>query len=127
MGVNVTIDGSEVRNVSSGDVLRLDGKAHTFSFACSGDLCAPLQREVPAGDKDQTLVVRLQIKPAVLVIVGDQDKTYQLVEHPEIPVRVGSNTVTVRSAFEPVTIKQIESGATVRVRLQAGKSVQASF
>jgi serine/threonine-protein kinase len=127
MGVKVTIDGSETRNVASGDALHLDGKTHALSFSCSGDLCGPLQREVPAGDKDQTLVVRLQIKPAALVIVGDQDKTYQLVEHPEIPVRVGSNTVAVKSAFESVTVKQIESNTTVRVRLQAGKSVQASF
>jgi eukaryotic-like serine/threonine-protein kinase len=131
MGVKVTVDGEEMRDVASGYVLRLDGKAHALSFTCSfrgiGEVCVPVQREVAAGDKDETLVVRLPIKPATLVIQGDQDKTYQLVEHPEIPVRVGTNTVALRSAFESVTVKQIESNTTVPVRLQAGKPAQATF
>jgi eukaryotic-like serine/threonine-protein kinase len=131
MGVKVTVDGEEMRDVASGYVLRLDGKAHALSFTCSfkgiGEVCVPVQREVAAGDKDETLVVRLPIKPATLVIQGDQDKTYQLVEHPEIPVRVGTNTVALRSAFESVTVKQIESNTAVPVRLQAGKPAQATF
>jgi eukaryotic-like serine/threonine-protein kinase len=131
MGVKVSVDGEGARDVASGYVLRLDGKAHALSFTCSfrgiGEVCVPALREVPAGDKDETLVVKLAIKPATLVIQGDQDKTYQLVEHPEIPVRVGNNTVALGSAFESVTVKQIESNTALPVRLQAGKPVQATF
>jgi tRNA A-37 threonylcarbamoyl transferase component Bud32 len=131
MGVKLSIDGDPTRDVASGYVLRLDGKAHVLAFTCSfkgiGEVCVPVERQVATGEKDETLVVRLPIKPATLVIEGDQDKTYQLVEHPEIPVRVGTNTVTLRSAFESVTVKQIESNTAVPVRLQAGKPVQATF
>jgi eukaryotic-like serine/threonine-protein kinase len=131
MGVKVTVDGNDTRDVASGYVLRLDGKAHALSFTCSfkgiGEVCVPAQREVGAGERDETLTVKLAIKPATLVIEGDQDKTYQLVEHPEIPVRVGSNTVALGSAFESVTVKQIESNTAVPVRLQAGKPAQATF
>jgi serine/threonine-protein kinase len=125
MGVTMSLDGAETRGVASGSVLRLDGKAHTLSFTCS--VCTPVQREVPAGDKDETLVVKVPIKPATLVIQGPVDKTYQIVEHPELAVRAGTNTVPLKSAFEPITVKQIDSNATVPVRLEAGKSVPATF
>jgi serine/threonine-protein kinase len=122
MGVTVTIDGAETRDVSSGYVLKLDGKVHSLSFTCS--VCTPVQREVAAGDKDESLVVKVPIKPATLDIEGPVDKTYQLVEHPEIAVRAGLNTVPLRSALEWVTVKQIDSNATVRVQLQAGGKPQ---
>ena len=126
MGVKVTIDGAETRNISSGDVLKLDGKAHALSFTCS--VCTPVQREVAAGDKDETLVVKVPIKPATLDIEGPVDRTYQIVEHPEIRVRAGINTIPLRSALENVTVKQIDSNATVRVQLEAGgKPKTASF
>jgi hypothetical protein len=50
------------------------------------------------------------------------------VEHPELTVRAGTNTVALRSSFESVTVKQIDSGATVSVRLEAGgQPAQATF
>jgi tRNA A-37 threonylcarbamoyl transferase component Bud32 len=125
MGVQVIIDGIETRKVASGDVLHLDGRTHGLAFTCS--VCTPVQREVAAGEKDQTLVVKVPIKPATLVIQGAVDKTYQIVEHPELTVRAGTNTVSLASAFEPITVKQIESNKTVAVRLQAGTPVQATF
>jgi hypothetical protein len=125
MGVTVVIDGAESRPVDSGAVLRLDGKAHSLAFTCS--VCTLVQRDVAAGEKDETLVVKVPIKPGTLDIQGPVDKTYQIVEHPEVAVRAGRNTVPLRSSFEWVTIKQIDSNATTRVRLAAGKAVQATF
>jgi serine/threonine-protein kinase len=125
MGVTVTIDGAETRDVSSGYVLKLDGKAHALSFECS--VCTPVQRQVAAGDKDETLMVKVPIKPATLDIDGPVDKTYQIVERPEIRVRAGVNTIPLGSQFEPITVKQIDSNTNVHVRLQAGKSVTATF
>jgi len=121
----MTIDGAETRDVSSGYVVKLDGKVHALSFTCS--VCTSVQREVQAGDKDETLVVKVPIKPATLVIQGPVDKTYQIVEHPELMVRAGTNTVPLKSRYEPITVKQIDSNATVPVRLEAGKSVPAVF
>jgi len=125
MGVEVSVDGEPPRAVSSGDVLQLDGKAHTLSFACP--VCTPVQRALAAGDKDDTIKVVVPIKPATLVIRGDVDKTYQIVEHPEIQVRAGVNTVALGRTFERVTVTQIETGKSVPVRLEAGQPVPAVF
>jgi len=125
MGVKVTIDGASTRDVSTGDVLTLDSKPHSLSFTCP--VCTPVSREVQAGDKEETISVRVPIKPATLVILGDPDKTYQIVEHPELTVRAGTNSIQLGSAWERVTVKQIETGTTTPARLQAGTQVQAAF
>ena len=125
MGVKVTVDGDSTRDVSTGDALTLDNKAHLLSFTCP--VCTPVTRDVAAGEKDDIITVKVPIKPASLVILGEPDKTYQLVEHPELTVRIGSNSIQLGSAFERVTVKQIETGATDAVRLEAGKQVQATF
>jgi serine/threonine-protein kinase len=125
MGVQVSVDGAPARAVATGETLAVDGKAHSLAFSCP--VCVPAQRDVAAGDKDDTVVVRLAIKPATLDITGDGNKTYQINEHPEVAVRVGANSVAMRSQFENVTVKQMESGTTVPVRLSAGHVVEAPF
>jgi hypothetical protein len=139
MGVKVTIDGAETRDVASGDALRLDNKAHTLAFTCFlkvqddkgatklEEVCSPVQRPVAAGDKDDTLVVTVPIKPATLDIEGPVDKTYQVVERPQLRVRVGLNTIAMGSVFQLINVKQIDSNKTVSVRLHAGKSETVSF
>jgi tRNA A-37 threonylcarbamoyl transferase component Bud32 len=125
MGVKVSIDGAPPRDVATGDAIAIDGKVHSLAFSCS--VCVPASRDVAAGDRDDTVVVRLAIKPATLDITGDGNKTYQIVEHPEVAVRVGANGVAMGSEFERVTVRQIESAATVTVRLHAGHVVEATF
>jgi len=125
MGVQVSVDGAPARGVATGDTLPIDGKAHSLAFTCP--VCVPAQRDVVAGDKDDTVVVRLAVKPATLDITGDGNKSYQIVEHPEVAVRVGANSVAMHFAFENVTVKQMESGVTVPVRLSAGHVVEAPF
>jgi serine/threonine-protein kinase len=125
MGVQVSVDGAAARGVATGDKLAIDGKAHSLAFSCP--VCVPVQRDVAAGDKDDTVVVRLAIKPATLDITGDGNAHYQINEHPEVVVRVGANSVAMRSQFENVTVKQMETGTTVPVRLSAGHVVEAPF
>ena len=125
MGVTVSVDGAAPYAVATGDVLKLDGKTHALAFACA--VCTPVSREVAAGDKDDTLRVAVPIKPVLLVIDGDVNKTYQIVEHPELPVRAGTNTIALKSRFEHVTVKQMETQTTHAVRLEAGKSAYATF
>jgi hypothetical protein len=50
-----------------------------------------------------------------------------MTEHPAITVRAGTNTIALKSAFERVTVKQIETGTSVPVRLEAGKTVRVRF
>jgi serine/threonine protein kinase len=125
MGVSVSVDGLPDRLVNTGDALTLGTRSHVLAFSCS--VCTPVQTTVDPGEHDTTLVVSVPIKPALLIIDGDVSRTYQLVEHPEVVVRAGTNSLALRSVYEPVTVKQIESGDTVSVRLEAGKTLRASF
>jgi serine/threonine-protein kinase len=125
MGVVVSVDEGTPRHVSTGDALTLDGKAHALSFTC--EVCTPVRRDVPVGDRDDTLKVSVPIKPATLLIEGDVDKTYQIVQHPDLTVRAGTNVVSLASAYERVTVQQIETKVSVAVRLEAGHSVSATF
>jgi serine/threonine-protein kinase len=125
MGVIVSIDDASPRHVSTGDTMVLDGRGHSLGFTC--EVCTLVRREVPPGDKDETLKVVVPIKPATLIIEGDVDKTYQIVQHPEVTVRAGTNSVSLGSAFERVTVQQIETKISVPVRLEAGNSVRAAF
>jgi hypothetical protein len=125
MGVSVSIDGQPSREVSTGETLTLGARAHTLAFSCP--VCTSVQVGVDASEKDSTLVVSVPVKPAVLVVDGDVSRTYQIVEHPELAVRAGTNSVPLRSAYEPVTIKQIETGDSVSVRLEAAKTIHAAF
>ncbi|HEY8087121.1 MAG TPA: hypothetical protein VIF09_04735, partial [Polyangiaceae bacterium] len=127
MGVRVTIDGSETRKVASGDALRLDSKAHTLAFTC--DVCTVVERSVAASDKDETVSVRVPIKPATLVINGPPDKAYQIEGRPEVGLHVGSNSVPIANngSFETVTVKLVGSDKKAPVRLEAGKSATADF
>jgi hypothetical protein len=125
MGVSVSIDGQPSRDVSTGSTLTLGVRPHALTFSCP--VCTSVQVGVEASDRDGTLVVSVPVKPAMLVVDGDVSRTYQIVEHPELAVRSGANSVPLRSAYEPVTIKQIETGTAVSVRLEAAKTIHAAF
>jgi hypothetical protein len=92
-------------------------------------VCTSVQRDVPAGEKDVPLAVKVPIKPATLVIVGDFSKHYQIVEHPEVTVRAGTNTIRMNSSYERVTVKVLDAEGTPSrsVRLVPGESQTASF
>jgi serine/threonine-protein kinase len=125
MGVSVSIDGQPNRDVSTGETLTLGARAHMLAFSCP--VCTSVQVGVDASEKDSTLVVSVPVKAATLVVDGDVSRTYQIVEHPEIAIRSGTNTVPLRSAYEPVTIRQIETGSAVSIRLEAAKTMHAAF
>jgi len=125
MGVVVAVDRQPALSVSTGDVLTVDAHAHLLSFSCS--VCTGIQVPVASGDRDETLFVSVTIKPAILVVEGDVEVTYQMTEHPAVTVRAGTNTIALKSAFERVTVKQIETGTSVPVRLEAGKTVRVRF
>jgi serine/threonine protein kinase len=125
MGVVVAVDRQPARSVTTGDALPVDSHAHVLSFSCS--VCTDIQIAVAAGERDETLLVSVPVKPAILVIEGDVEETYQIAEHPALTVRAGTNTIALKSAFEHVDVKQIETGVTASVRLEAGRSVRVRF
>jgi hypothetical protein len=125
MGVTVTVDDQAPRSLSTGDAFKIDGAEHQLVFSCP--VCTPVRRGVPAGDQSEMLLVSVPVKPGTLVVDGAVGSTYQIVEHPDLAVRAGTNTIPLRSTFERVTVKDMESGATVSVRLEAAKTVEASF
>jgi hypothetical protein len=114
-----------MREVTTGGSLTLDGRAHSLAFSCP--VCNSVQVAVAAGDKDETLVVSVPVRPAIVVVEGDLAKTYAIAQHPELTIRAGTNTVPLRSAFERVTVTQIETGVSLAVRLEAGKTIHAAF
>lgn len=125
MGVVVSVDRQPARSVITGDVVPVDSHAHVLSFSCS--VCTDIPVAVAPGERDETLLVSVPVKPAILVIEGDVEETYQIAEHPALTVRAGTNAIALKSAFERVNVKQIETGATAFVRLEAGKSVRVRF
>ncbi len=125
MGVQVSIDGQAARNVATGDRIALDGKEHSLHFTCA--VCVPVDREVAAGDKDDTVVAKLSIKPATLDIVGDGNDQYAITGHPEITGRVGANSVPMDRSRQTVTVTDLNTHLAVTVELYAGHGVQAVF
>ncbi len=125
MGASVSVDDKPGRAVSTGDGITLDAEAHLLTFSCP--VCTPIERSIAAGDKSETLHVDVPIKLATLLVEGSAADHYQIVQHPELHVDVGKNPIRLKSAYELVTVEQIETGAQRELRLEAGQAVAASF
>jgi tRNA A-37 threonylcarbamoyl transferase component Bud32 len=125
MGASVSVDGKPGRPVSNGDGITMDSEAHVLTFSCP--VCTPVDRSVGAGDKSETLHVDVPIKSATLLVEGSAADHYQILQHPELHVDVGKNPIRLKSAYELVTVEQIETGAQRQLRLEAGQAVVATF
>jgi hypothetical protein len=125
MGVKLSIDDGPQGDVTTGWQLRLDARAHELTFTC--EVCSSKQVAVGPGDKDDTLRVSLPIKPATLIVQGDVEKTYQIVDEPQLVIRAGSNSIALKSMYRAITVQQMETGMWRRVRLQAGKAIPVAF
>jgi serine/threonine-protein kinase len=125
VGVTVAIDTGPPLDVHSGATLTLDGLAHALTFTCP--VCEPMNVSLRASDKSETLHVVVPVRPATLVIAGEPESAYQIVEMPEIAVRAGNNTIPVLSMFRVVTVRQIETHEERRIRVKAGDVARVSF
>ncbi len=120
------MDGKPPRDVSTGDALTVDTAAHSLIFSCP--VCTPVQIALPAGDHSDRFPVTVPIKPATLEIEGAVDGTYQILQHPDLSVHAGTNTISLSNrTFEHVTVIKVETGKPVKVDLQAGKTTRATF
>ncbi len=125
MGVLLSGDGAAARNVQAGDTLSLGSKAHSLAFSCP--VCTPTEKELGAGDKDETLRVVVPIRPATLVVDGSKDRSYEIAENPLFALHAGANSVPIDGQFQSITVVELETGARVQVRLESGKAVHAAF
>jgi serine/threonine-protein kinase len=125
MGVRLSIDGAAPIDESTLATLRLDTKPHTLVFDCQ--VCRAVQVALGAGDKDERLEVNVPVKPATLQVQGDTDKTYQIIEDPQLVVRVGQNSVALKSQYRSITVRQIETDERRPVRLVAGQDIKVVF
>ena len=125
MGIKLSIDGAPSIDESTRATLRLDTRPHSLVFDC--DVCTAVQVTVPAGERDERLSVNVPIKPATLIVKGDSDKTYQIVEDPQLVVQVGANSVALKSQYRSITVRQIETDERRPVRLVAGQEIRAVF
>ena len=83
---------------------------------------------MPEGDKDVALSTALEIRPAFLVIEGDANASYQVLQRPNLVVRVGAqNKIPLKDGYEFFTVKQLPSDKTQSVRLDAGKTGKVTF
>jgi serine/threonine-protein kinase len=126
MGVKLSIDDGPLRSVSTGWREPVDTRAHKFVFSC--DVCgAREERTIAAGEKDETVSVNVPIKPGILSIRGDGNKTYQVLEDPMLVVRAGDNSIPLNGQFRSITVRQLETDIRKPVRLEAGQTITVSF
>jgi serine/threonine protein kinase len=125
MGISVSVDGQPDRFVTTGDSLVLDSDPHVLVFNCKW--CTAISLPLAAGEKNETLDVAVPIRPATLVIKGKDEGHYQLVGRPELKVSAGTNTIPLKSAYDQGVVQEIDTGATVHVKLEAGQVASVSF
>lgn len=132
-GVHMDLDGKPAGNPEGRYELPVDDKPHVLTFTCrdpkGAELCVARNLNVPAGDKDETHDVVLQILPARLLVEGPAGSSYSIDEMPgvvvaagvaaDIPMPSGSKFVTVYDRSDPTRRSP--------VTLRAGKVETLSF
>jgi hypothetical protein len=128
-GVLFAVDGEPAAAATSGTTLSLSTTGHTFRFTCVNDVCDPLEKQIPAGETDENVVVTMAIKPAILVVEGRVDATYRIVEEPSLNVRVGvplSVAMHGKSQYS-VHLVELPSNKVLSTTLHAGREKQVTF
>jgi serine/threonine-protein kinase len=124
-GVLVAVDGEPAGPATT--PLAIDDRPHTLELTCVGNMCEPVTRTVPAGDKDLALDVPVRVRDARIVVDGNPLNHYVLVEK-GLDLRAGAPTsVGMRTGSDTFSVKELESGETRRVAVKAGQEVHVSF
>jgi serine/threonine-protein kinase len=127
-GVVVSVDGGPPVDARAGVRIPVDGQKHTLTFRCTGDLCEPQERLIAEGDRDEVVQVALTIRPAMLLVEGQPQHTYRVVQEPQLPLRAGvAAPVPMRSAKYPVQVVELPSNRTKTIVLTAGQEARVVF
>ncbi len=127
-GASLLLDGVDLGVTSGGKRMTIDGHSHRISFTCIDDLCEPWGRTISEGERSEAFDVVLTFKPALLVVNGDASATYDILEHPTIPVRIGASIrIPMTGKRKPVTVRNAGTRATRTVDVFAGQLKSVAF
>lgn len=127
-GVIVAVDGDPAVTAETGNTLTLDDKPHTLRFTCKNDWCEPLSRGVEPGANGMSLEVELKIRPASLVVDGNEGRRYAVKERPGLIVAAGVPIdISMTRGSEPVHVRELETDREKIVNLKVGEQIRASF
>ncbi|WP_146651200.1 serine/threonine-protein kinase [Labilithrix luteola] len=133
-GVWASIDGATSFEPYTGMSVDIDGEHHVLSLSCKSpftnkELCVPETRDIAAGEKEQSLDVRLRILPARLLVDGDPTHSYRIEEMPNTPVAAGAVTsIPMSKGSDEITVvDSIDPTKRRKVRLEPGKQETVSF
>ncbi|CAN5905137.1 hypothetical protein BH11MYX4_BH11MYX4_41840 [soil metagenome] len=93
-GVKLKVDGAPGPDPGPGmSFLLPDEKPHALTFTCQdrdgNELCVPKTVQVAAGDTEASLDVQLAILPAKLLVEGESNHSYGILEVPNITLAAG--------------------------------------
>jgi serine/threonine protein kinase len=132
-GVDLAVDGdpTPALDLSKTTTLTLDSNLHTLKFTCKLDICFPTQRIIEPGERAPArLDVRLQIKPATLLIHGDPLKEYTLADDSSVKLVAGAaaNSIAMTdSGQRPTSVVEVVTNRKISVVLLAGQQKEVSF
>jgi len=126
--VLASLDGAASVPVSGGYTFNVDTKAHSIVFTCVEDLCVPKRIDVAAGEDRLPVSASLMIRPASLVVHGDANASYQILQLPQLAVRAETAvSVPLKDSKKTFTVVQLPSGKKLVVELAAGKRGEVTF
>jgi hypothetical protein len=86
-------------------------------------MCVPAAFDVEAGDKPIIVPIKLQIRDAKLVVVGDPLKKYRIKERPSVGEVISGAPVSIpmpTGGTDSVTVLELETGREARTPIKAG-------
>jgi serine/threonine-protein kinase len=127
-GVLASLDGAAAVSVSGGYTFSVDTRGHSIVLRCVEDLCVPKRVDVPPGEDRLPISASLTIRPASLVVHGDANASYQILQLPQLTVRAETAVVVpLKDSKKTFTVEQLPSGKKVVVELAAGKRGEVTF
>ena len=128
-GVLCAVDTGPARSVTAGTVLpqATDGP-HDLNFTCVNNMCDPQSKHIDASDRNETVSVKMTIRPALITVEGPASGSYGISQRPGTVLRPGVPVPVAMSAgTEIFTVKELASGKTVTITGRAGAQSRADF
>jgi hypothetical protein len=127
-GIIVSLDGDRLDD--STHAIEVDESPHKLAFSCVDDMCVPSGVDIEAGDKPVSVPIKLQIRDAKLVVVGDPLKKYRIKERPSVGDVISGAPVSIPMAAggtDAVTVIELETGREAHTSIKAGREKRFVF
>jgi serine/threonine-protein kinase len=128
IGVLVAVDGAQALDgPSPGSKITLDLQPHVLKFTCKADLCVPEEKDIPAGDQNETTDIALTIRPATLTVTDDNPGSYRINEEPELAI-APNVAIKIPMTRGTMGIHIVKNGKTAKeTMLTAGRTSNVNF